>query len=77
MNALSLVPPRQVLAAFAAGVVVTALLMLSTGVLAQSPSPTPMPAPSIDQMVAWCRQMMSQAGMMMQGMMSGMCMMGR
>ena len=62
---------RQVALAFAAGVLFTLLLALSTSALAQSAAPVPA---TMQEMVEWCRQMMGQAGMMMQGMMSGMCM---
>ncbi len=61
---------RQVALAFAAGVLFTLLLTLSTSALAQSAAPVPA---TMQEMVEWCRQMMGQAGMMMQGMMSGIC----
>ena len=70
-------PAREVALGFAAGALLMALLTLAGSALAQTPIPTPMPAINIQQMLEWCRQMMSQAGGMMQGIMSGMCMMGR
>ncbi len=71
MMALTQYQARQVALAFAAGVLFTVLLVLSTSALAQSPTPVPATA---QQMIEWCRQMMGQMGAMMQGMMSGMCM---
>ena len=71
MLTLTQLQARQVALAFAAGVLFTVLLVLSTSALAQSPTPVPA---TMQEMVEWCRQMMGQAGMMMQGMMSGMCM---
>jgi hypothetical protein len=68
----------QIMASFAAGVLLTALVTLAVPALAQmqapSASPTPMPAIDMQQMIEWCLQMMGQGGAMMQGMMSGMCM---
>jgi hypothetical protein len=68
-------PSGQILLSFAAGVLMTALVALAVPVLAQVPVPSSTPAPAIDlqQMIEWCRQMMSQGGGMMQGMMSGIC----
>jgi hypothetical protein len=90
MNTLTHVPIRQVALGFSAGALLMALVSLVGTALAQTPAPT---APDLQQMVEWCRQMMAsvdvqamleacrgmmgQAGTMMQGMMSGMCMMGR
>ncbi len=62
---------RQVALAFVAGVLVTMLLAVSTSTMAQSAAPVPA---TMQEMVEWCRQMMGQAGTMMQGMMGGMCM---
>ena len=71
-------PIGQIVLSFAAGMLLTALVTVAGPALAQVqvPSASPIPGPAIDlqQMIAWCRQMMGQAGMMMQGMMSGMCM---
>ena len=75
MTALTHVAPRQIALGFAAGVAVTALMLLVGAALAQTATPTP--AVILDQMLAWCRQMMGQAAGMVQGMMSGICMMGR
>ena len=72
MLTLTQLPTRQVIVGFAAGVLVLALLVLTSSALAQTP--TPAPAAAMQQMIEWCRQMMSQAGGIMQGMMSGMCM---
>jgi hypothetical protein len=79
MLSLSHRPFGQIVLAFAAGALLTALVTLAIPVLAQVPSASPSPAPAIDvqQMIEWCRQMMGQMGSMMQGMTSGMCMMGR
>ena len=81
MLTLSHLPMRHIVLRFAAGVLLMALAALVGTVLAQaqvpSASPVPMPAIDVQQMVEWCRQMMAQAGSMMQGLMSGMCMMGR
>ena len=74
MLTLNQIQARQVALAFAAGVLFTALLALSTSALAQSQTPVPA---NMHEMIEWCRQMMGQMGAMMQGMMSGMCMMGR
>ena len=71
MLTLSQLQARQVGLAFAAGVLFTVLLALSTSALAQSPTPVPVAA---QQMIEWCTQMMGQMGTMMRGMMSGMCM---
>lgn len=70
MLTLTRLQVRQVALAFAAGVLFT-LLALSSPTLAQSTAPVPA---TMQEMVEWCRQMMGQAGMMMQAMMSGMCM---
>ena len=75
MLALAQSPTRQVLIGFAAGTLLMALLTLAGPALAQTA--TPPPAIGLQQMLEWCRQMMVQAGPMMQGMMGGMCMMGR
>ena len=77
MTALTHGAPRQLAIGFVAGALVMGLVTLVGTVLAQTPTPTPMPAIDVQQMIEWCRQMMTQAGGMMQGMMSGMCMMGR
>jgi hypothetical protein len=78
MLTLTHLPLRQIALSFAAGVVLTALATLVVPALAQvqvpPPVPSPVPAVDIQQMIEWCRQMMSQGGAMMQGMMSGMCM---
>jgi hypothetical protein len=74
MNAFAQVPMRQVVFGFGAGALLMALVILVGPALAQTPTPA---APDMQQMLEWCRQMMGQAGVMMQGMMSGMCMMGR
>lgn len=74
MNAMTQVPIRQVAFGFSAGVLSMGLLTLVGTALAQTPTPA---APDLQQMLAWCTQMMGQAGSMMQGMMGGMCMMGR
>ena len=52
------------------------MVAMPTLAQAQVPSapPTPLPPIDVQQMVEWCRQMMSQGGAMMQGMMNGMCM---
>ncbi len=71
MLLLTQLQTRQVALAFATGVLFTLLLALSTSALAQSAAPVPA---TMQEMVEWCRQMMGQAGGMMQGMMSGMCM---
>jgi hypothetical protein len=71
-------PIGQIMLSFAVSVLLTALVMLAIPALAQvqvpSASPTPAPAIDMQQMIEWCRQMMSQGGAMMRGMMSGMCM---
>jgi hypothetical protein len=71
-------PIGQIMLSFAAGMLLAALVALAVRALAQvqmpSASPTPMPAIDVQQMIEWCRQMMSQAGGMMRGMMSGICM---
>ena len=78
MLTLTNLPLRQVALSFAAGVLLSALVSLTVPALAQlqvpSASPTPVPTIDMQQMIEWCRQMMSQGGAMMQGMMSGMCM---
>jgi hypothetical protein len=63
-------PSRQLFLGLALGVLATTFLLPVGSVLAQTPSPSPIPTPAMQQMVEWCRQMMAQAG----GMMSGMCM---
>ena len=72
----SRLPLPQLVVSFAAGALLMALVAVVGTALAQSPaaSPTPMPAIDVQQMIEWCRQMMSQGGAMMQGMMSSMCM---
>ncbi len=69
-------PIGQIMLSFAAGVLLTALMTAVMPALAQVPtaSSTPMPAIEVQQMIEWCRQMMSQIGSMMHDMMSGMCM---
>lgn len=71
-------PIGQIRLSFAAATLLTALVALAMPALAQvqvpSASPTPMPAIDVQQMIEWCRQMMSQAGGMMQVMTSGICM---
>jgi len=69
---------RQLLLGFAAGVLLTVLTAMVAPSLAQAhvPAPGPSPAPNVQQMIEWCRQMMSQGGAMMQGMMNGACMGG-
>ena len=74
MTALTQVLVRQVAFGFGAGALFMALATPVGSALAQSPAPV---ALDMHQMFEWCRQMMGQAGSMMQGMMSGMCMMGR
>jgi hypothetical protein len=76
VTTLSQFSARQVVVGFAAGALSMALLTLVGAALAQTPTtfPTPLPPMDVQQMVEWCRQMMSQGGAMMQGMMSGMCM---
>jgi len=78
MLTLSHRPTRQLLLGFAAGAMLMALVTLVVPALAQvqAPSASPVPVPAIDvqQMIEWCRQMMSQVGSATQGMMSGMCM---
>ncbi len=74
MTALSNIAPRQLAIGFLAGALLMALVTLVGTALAQTPTPSPMPALDVQQMSEWCRQMMVQAGSMMQGMMSGMCM---
>jgi hypothetical protein len=75
---LTHLPLRPIMLSFAAGVLLTALATLVVPALAQaqvpSASPTPIAASDVQQMTEWCRQMMAQAGGMMQGMMSGLCM---
>ena len=82
---------NQLALGFGLGAIVTAMLMSVATALAQTPAPVP--APDASQMLEWCRQMMASVnpqamieacratmgGMMssMQGMMGGMCMMGR
>ena len=75
MLSLTQLPTRHLIIGFAAGALFMVLLSLVGSAFAQTA--TPVPAPSMQQMLEWCRQMMSQAGTLMQGMMSGMCMMGR
>ena len=75
MLSLANSPSRQLLFGLSAGVLVMALLVLASSALAQVATVTP--GFDVAQMIALCRQMMSQAGSMMQAMMSGMCMMGR
>jgi len=74
MNAMTQVPIRQVAFGFGAGALSMGLLTLVGAALAQTPT---LAASDLQQMLAWCTQMMGQAGSMMQGMLSGMCMMGR
>ncbi len=74
MNTLAQVPIDQAALGFSAGALSMALLTLVATALAQTPTPA---SPDMQQMLEWCRQMMGQAGSMMQGMMGGMCMMGR
>ena len=87
MTALTHFPTREVAFGFAAGALVTALVTLVGTTLALTP------APDMPGMIEWCRQMMGsvdlqamfeacrgmmgQVGTMMQGMTSGMCMVGR
>lgn len=72
MNATTHIPIRQVALGFGAGALSMALLTIAGTALAQAPAEV-----DLQQMLQWCTQMMSQAGSTMQGMMSGMCMMGR
>jgi len=74
MTALAHYPIRQAVLGFGAGALLMALVTLVGTALAQTPVPA---TPDMQQMLEWCRQMMGQAGAMMQGMMGGMCMMGR
>jgi hypothetical protein len=90
MTTLTQFPARQAVIGFAAGALFMALVSLVGTAIAQTPTPT---APDLLPMLEWCRQMMGsvdiqgmleacrgmmgQAGAMMQGMVSGMCMMGR
>jgi hypothetical protein len=90
MTALAHHPIRQAMLGFSAGALLMALVTVVGTALAQTPAPAVV---DMQQMVEWCRQMMAsvdlqamletcrtmmgQAGTMMQGMMSGMCMMGR
>ena len=74
MNTLAQVPIRQVALGFSAGALSMALLTLVATALAQTPTPA---APDMQLMLEWYRQMMGQAGSMMQRMMGGMCTMGR
>lgn len=85
--------PHQLAFGFAAGAALAAVLMVVGSALAQSPTPAPAPILDPSQMLEWCRQMMASINpqamieacraMMgstmsaMQGMMGGMCMMGR
>jgi len=75
MTVFTQVSPRQLFVGFAAGMVLMGVLSLSGAAVAQTAPPSTMP--DVATMVEWCRQMMSQTGSMMQGMMGGMCMMGR
>lgn len=75
MTVFAQVSMRQVSVGFAAGMLLMGLLSLSGAALAQTPPPSTVP--DVATMVEWCRQMMSQVGSMMQGMMGGMCMIGR
>ncbi len=75
MLTLTQLPTRHLIVGFAAGALFMVLLKIVGAAFAQTPPPVP--AASMQQMFEWCRQMMSQAGTLMQGMMSGMCMMGR
>ena len=81
---------RQVALGFSAGALFMGLVSLVGTAAAQTPTPA---SPDMQQMLEWCRQMMGsvdiqamletcrnmmgQAGSMMQGMMGGMCVMGR
>ncbi len=80
MLTLTNLPLRQIVLSFVAGVLLTALIALVVSALAQvqvpSPVPSPVPGINVQQMIEWCRQMMSQGSAMMQGMMSGACMGG-
>ena len=67
-------PTRHVAFGFVGGAVAMGLWSLVGTVLAQMSPPTLI---DMQQMFEFCRQMMGQAGAMMQGMMGGMCMMGR
>ncbi len=71
MTALTHFPTHRAVFGFAAGALAMAFVTLVGTRLAQSPGP------DMQGMIEWCRQMMGQAGAMMQGTMSGMCMMGR
>ena len=64
-------PLRQVAFGFAGGALAMGLVSLVGTAIAQTPPPAVI---DMQQMLELCRQMMSQAGGMMQGMMSGMCM---
>jgi len=90
MNTLTQVPIRQVALGFSAGALFMVLVTLVGTAVAQTPAPISL---DMQQMLEWCRpmmgsvdtqamfeargSMMGRAGSMMQGMMSGMCMMGR
>ena len=73
MNASTHLPIRQAVVGFGAGALFMGLLSLVGTAIAQTPPVTV----DMQLMLEWCQQMMGQAGAMMQGMMSGMCMMGR
>jgi hypothetical protein len=63
---------------FVVGAALTALFMLATAALAQTPTLTPISVPNVQAMIDVCRAMMGSVGSTMQGMMSGVCpMMGR
>jgi hypothetical protein len=72
MTALAQYPIRQAVLGFGAGALLMALVTLVGTALAQTPAPA---IAGMQQMLEWCRQMMASVDL--QGMMSGMCMMGR
>jgi hypothetical protein len=61
----------------AIGAALTALVMVAGTALAQNAVPTPMPMLNMQAMIDACLAIMGSMMSGMQGMMSGMCMMGR
>ncbi len=74
MHAPTGVSVRHVAFGFGAGALFMGLVTVVGTVLAQAPF---FLAADMQLMLEWCRQMMGQAGSAAQGMISGMCMLGR